>query len=148
MDEAQKAKIRLEHWINHNCDHLKGYLEVSNSLDTIGLNLIGDRIRNAVEYIDRANDEFRKALEQLEASSAGVSTSTGCCCSEHSHDHCHSHSHEHGHEQGHSHSHEHCHEGVQTDCREHPHERCHNHAHDHAHDHHDHHHGKSGHRHD
>lgn len=144
MDEAQKAKIRLEHWINHNCEHLKGYLEVSNSLDTIGLNLIGDRIRNAVEYIDRANDEFRKALEQLGASTAGASTATGSCCSGHSHDHDHSHSHEHGH----SHSHECCHEGG----HEHPHERCHNHAHDHgrdhAHDHHDHHHGKSGHRHD
>lgn len=140
MDEAQKAKIRLEHWINHNCEHLKGYLEVSNSLDTIGLSLIGDRIRNAVEYIDRANDEFRKALEQLGSSTSVASTGAGCGCSEHSHDHGHSH----GHEHGHSHSHEHCHEGGHAGCHEHPHEHCHNHAHDHN----DHHHGKSGHRHD
>ncbi len=122
MDEAQKARIRLEHWINHNCEHLKGYLEVSNALDALGLTLIGDRVRNAVEYIDKANDEFRKALEQLDASSPA----SGCGCHEHEHSH--------------GHSHEHCHEGDHKGCHEHQHdhEHCHSHHHDH----------NSGHRHD
>ncbi len=128
MDEAQKARIRLEHWINHNCDHLKGYLEVSNSLDSIGLSLIGDKIRNAVEYIDKANDEFRKALEQLGASSPCAGPAVGCCCSQHSNEH------------GHSHSHEHCH-GEHEGCHEHSHEHSHSHTHQHPH-------GGSGHRHD
>lgn len=128
MDEAQKARIRLEHWINHNCEHLKGYLEVSNSLDSIGLTSIGDRIRNAVEYVDRANDEFRKALDQLTQSLPA----TGCGRHEHSHDRPHEHCHDHGH----CHSHKHCHEGSGAECHEHSHGRPH------------HNHDKSGHRHD
>lgn len=136
MDEAQKARIRLEHWINHNCEHLRGYLEVSNSLDTIGMTSIGDRIRNAVEYIDRANDEFRKALDQL----TQVTPSTGCGRHEHSHDHGHSHEHEHCHDHGHCHNHEQCHGDSHSECHDHSHE----HSHSHPHNHHD----KSGHRHD
>lgn len=134
MDEAQKARIRLEHWINHNCEHLRGYLEVSNSLDTIGMTSIGDRIRNAVEYIDRANDEFRKALNQL----TQVTPSTGCGRHEHSHGH--SHEHEHCHDHGHCHNHEQCHGDSHSECHDHSHE----HSHSHPHNHHD----KSGHRHD
>lgn len=134
MDEAQKARIRLEHWINHNCEHLRGYLEVSNSLDTIGMTSIGDRIRNAVEYIDRANDEFRKALDQL----TQVTPSTGCGRHEHSHGH--SHEHEHCHDHGHCHNHEQCHGDSHSECHDHSHE----HSHSHPHNHHD----KSGHRHD
>ena len=134
MDEAQKARIRLEHWINHNCEHLRGYLEVSNSLDTIGMTSIGDRIRNAVEYIDRANDEFRKALDQL----TQLTPSTGCGRHEHSHGH--SHEHEHCHDHGHCHNHEQCHGDSHSECHDHSHE----HSHSHPHNHHD----KSGHRHD
>lgn len=124
MDEAQKARIRLEHWINHNCEHLKGYLEVSNSLDEIGLTRIGDRIRAAVEYMDKANDEFRKALDQLDVGIPG----SGCGC------------HEHSHERSHCHSHERCNDEGSEECHEHSHE--HRHSHPHHHD------EKCGHRHD
>ena len=135
MDEAQKARIRLEHWINHNYEHLKGYLEVSNSLDQMGLPLVGDRIRNAVEHIDRANDEFRKALEQLDTATPASPTGSGCCCDQHGHSH------------GHTHQHEHCHGEASQRCHDHPHEHCHSHEHAHEHTH-EHSHDKPKHRHD
>lgn len=148
MDEAQKARIRLEHWINHNYDHLKGYLEVSNSLDAIGLQQIADKIRNAAEYIDRANDEFRKALDQLAAVSPSLSTSSGCGCSEHSHAHGHTHSHTHSHEGAHECCHDHSHSHSHDHPHDHSHDDSHDHAHDHSHSHDDHGHGGHGHRHD
>jgi hypothetical protein len=99
MDEIQKSRIRLKHWVDHNEDHLKGYEDVAQLLETQGLSEAASRIRQGIDMTRKANDEFRAALSFFPAETAS---------SEHSHDD--HHSHDHGHHCGlHKHEHEHSH---------------------------------------
>ena len=34
MNFAEKARIRMEHWINHNLDHLEDYEAFAGELET------------------------------------------------------------------------------------------------------------------
>ncbi|MFH0822752.1 MAG: hypothetical protein V2B18_08360 [Pseudomonadota bacterium] len=65
MDEIQKNRIRIKHWITHNDDHLKGYEEVAATLRSHGQNDAADKIENAAEFIGSANRAFEEALECL-----------------------------------------------------------------------------------
>ncbi|MBI5252759.1 MAG: hypothetical protein HY912_24955 [Desulfomonile tiedjei] len=112
MDDLEKSKVRLSHWIGHNLEHLKGYLEVAGLLETLGRSDIADRIRLGVGFVEQANQEFEQALSMLGGS---VQPSGGM------HNHSHSHEHSHGDEQ---HDHEH----------EHSHGHCGLHRHEHEHD--------------
>lgn len=100
MDDVEKSKIRLSHWISHNLEHLKGYEEVAGLLESQSLTAVAETIRRGVGLVQQANEEFEKALSllggPLEASSEG---------SGHSHGHSHAHDHEHSHEHPHSHGH-------------------------------------------
>ncbi len=100
MDNIQKSRVRLVHWIDHNVEHLKGYGEVATVLEKEGLNSVAGKIREGIHLIEAANVEFQKALGEL--STLRGQTATG----DETH-HTHSHSHEEGREHSHYHSHEH-----------------------------------------
>ena len=53
MDFAEKAKIRIEHWIRHNEDHLREYEEFAKELDEAGNNDSADHIRNMLGILPR-----------------------------------------------------------------------------------------------
>ncbi len=65
MDDIQKSRIRLEHWIDHNFEHIKGYEEVAQLLDNKGFRTAAEMIRRAARLIEEANTEFENALESL-----------------------------------------------------------------------------------
>ena len=114
MDDIEKSKVRLSHWISHNIEHLTGYLEVAELLETQGRGDIAGRIKLGVEFVEKANKEFEQALSML----GGDSES-----SEASHSHSHAHEHSHGDEKhGHDHSHSHVHSGLNKHKPDHEHD--------------------------
>lgn len=102
MDEVEKSKIRLSHWIGHNLEHLTGYIELAELLENQGLTGVANKIRSGVGLVEKANKEFEEALSMLGGAGEVMAEA-------HSHHHKHEHSHgdeTHAHE--HSHSHGHC----------------------------------------
>lgn len=145
MDELEKSKIRLKHWIDHNEDHIKGYREVAESLSKAGFAEQAEKISKGITLIQEANDQFKHALGGFDQPASG-------CCSgrtegdahdhPHHHHHDHAHVHEHSHDHHHEHSHEHDHHDGHGHCQgeEHPHDHEHgSHGHcRHRHSHHKH----------
>jgi hypothetical protein len=99
MDDVQKSKIRLRHWIDHNLEHLKGYKEVADLLDRHGQVAASGPIRRAIGLMERANEEFVSALESLGGSPEAHASETEQGRHAHHHhdtvDHSHDHKHEH-----------------------------------------------------
>ncbi len=90
MNELQKSKIRISHWIEHNVEHILGYKEVAQILRNNGNTEGAESILRAVELILKANSEFQKVHDGLPK--ADMETDQG-----HSHHH-HNHSHDHVHD--------------------------------------------------
>lgn len=106
MDDIQKSRIRLVHWIEHNVEHLKGYDEVATTLEREGLHSVAAKIREGIHLIEAANSEFQKALGELPGM-VGQAETMGK--EHHTHSHSHGEGHEHSHEHGHAHGHQHHH---------------------------------------
>lgn len=85
MDDKQKSAIRLDHWIEHNREHMKGYAEVADVLENVGEQDAARNIRRAMELMAEANDEFGKALDDLKSKIEPVDRTS------HGHDHDHHH---------------------------------------------------------
>jgi Arc/MetJ-type ribon-helix-helix transcriptional regulator len=97
MDDIEKSRVRLIHWIEHNVEHLKGYNEVAQILERDGFASASDSIRRGVSLIEAANEQFGVAL-------AGLSPPTGeASASDSEAERGHAHEHEHGHEHAHKH---------------------------------------------
>lgn len=139
MNEIEKSKIRLSHWIDHNVDHLKGYHEVAAALQEAGETEAADLIRRGVESVEEANRHFQQAVARL---SDGAPSEVrplwghGEEAETHSHEHEHEHAHQHTHEHAHGHSDE-------KECEHGHHEHTHGHSHEEGH-HHGHHHEAKG----
>ena len=118
MDDVQKGKIRLTHWIDHNLDHLKGYAEVADTLEKHQLTAPAQSIREGIRLIEAANAAFEKALAEIPANpeTVGHGHATDSGAATHSHEHAHeheeTHTHDHDHHHGHTHAHEHQLEGF------------------------------------
>ena len=97
MDDIEKSRVRLIHWIEHNLEHVKGYNEVAQILKRDGFHSASEKIRHGVSLIEAANEEFETALAGLSAPAEKVSASE--------HEAAHGHAHEHGHNHEHSHKH-------------------------------------------
>jgi Arc/MetJ-type ribon-helix-helix transcriptional regulator len=89
MDDIEKSRIRLIHWIEHNLEHVKGYNEVAQILQRDGFHSASEKIRRGVSLIEAANEEFETALAGLSAPAQEVSAS------EHEAAHGHEHPHKH-----------------------------------------------------
>ena len=71
MDDIEKSRVRLIHWIEHNLEHVKGYNEVAQILQRDGFHSASEKIRRGVSLIEAANEEFETALAGLSAPSRG-----------------------------------------------------------------------------
>lgn len=101
MDDVQKSRIRLTHWIDHNLDHLKGYAEVAETMEQHGLYEASEKIRQGMKLIEDANTELAKALTVI--SGPGEKRYEADHVTRHGHHHPHEHElsdaeHHHGHE--------------------------------------------------
>ena len=87
MDDIQKSRIRLKHWIDHNFEHIKGYEEVAQTLDNNNCGATAEMIRRGTRLIEDANTEFEKALESLGGEDEKIADDDSG--GEHSHGHSH-----------------------------------------------------------
>ena len=66
MDFIEKAKIRIEHWIRHNEDHLEEYEAFARKLETAGKNECAGHIREMAALVARSSEHLGKALRSLD----------------------------------------------------------------------------------
>lgn len=92
MDDVEKSKVRLKHWIDHNFDHIKGYEEVAQLLSEKGFSEAAEIILSGARAIEAANKEFEKALGCLGSAADDMSRDAGASESHHQ-----GHGHNHGH---------------------------------------------------
>ncbi len=65
MSETEKLVKRVEHWIKHNDEHKKTYLEWAEKALKMNLKEVSDYLRNVAKLTDEQNDLFRKILKAL-----------------------------------------------------------------------------------
>jgi len=66
MDFTEKAGIRIEHWLNHNEEHLKEYEAFASELETAGKNERARHIREMAALTAQSNECLRRALKALD----------------------------------------------------------------------------------
>ncbi|MBW2028097.1 MAG: hypothetical protein JRH06_03050 [Deltaproteobacteria bacterium] len=65
MDMIEKAKIRLEHWMEHNSHHLEDYEEFAADLEAAGRKESAEYIRQVAALTAKTNELMKKALNSL-----------------------------------------------------------------------------------
>jgi hypothetical protein len=65
MDFAEKARIRMEHWIHHNLDHLENYEIFAGELENAGKTECAWHIRAMGDLLSQSNDHLKEALRYL-----------------------------------------------------------------------------------
>lgn len=63
MDFNEKTKIRIEHWIEHNEDHLQEYESFAQELKNAGKTECAENILEAARLTARAGESLRRALK-------------------------------------------------------------------------------------
>ena len=65
MDVIEKSKIRIEHWIRHNEDHLREYQSLAGELESVGKDESAQYIQEMAVWITRSNECLHRALKAL-----------------------------------------------------------------------------------
>ena len=63
--EAEKLKIKLEHWLEHNKSHVTGYRKQADEAENMGMHEVKDELLSAAEDLDRAGRHLNTAMEKL-----------------------------------------------------------------------------------
>lgn len=66
MEFNEKARIRLEHWIDHNEHHLEDYEQFADQLEDAGKIESARSIREMMELTTKSTSCLKKALEALD----------------------------------------------------------------------------------
>ena len=65
MNEIEKLRALLPHWIEHNRDHVSDFGRWADTAEQAGHQAAADSIRRAMQSAQRANDDLEKALDAL-----------------------------------------------------------------------------------
>ncbi len=65
MDFAEKAKMRMEHWLTHNDHHQEEYELFADQLEENGKPEAAGQIRRMAEFTAKSNECLRNALKEL-----------------------------------------------------------------------------------
>ncbi len=65
MEERERLRVMIEHWIRHNESHFEEYRRWAEVARALGLGDVESRILEAVDRIKEANGFFEEALKQL-----------------------------------------------------------------------------------
>ena len=93
MDNVEKLRIMLQHWIDHNKGHVDEFDRWRATMTAEGRTALADHIHRTVELMASVNAELEKALKEA-----------GGGHTHHEDDHDHDHDH-HGHHHHHHHKH-------------------------------------------
>ena len=64
-DERERLAILIDHWINHNEEHIAQYLSWAQMMEEGDLKNVADRLKQASDLISQAVWEFSAAKEAL-----------------------------------------------------------------------------------
>ena len=65
--EMKKLEIRLAHWIEHNEEHARSFLEGADQASQADKSSVRDHLTEAAQRMREASDALAKALEALRA---------------------------------------------------------------------------------
>ncbi len=65
MTDLEKLKHLLEHWIEHNDDHVKTYTEWAKKAEALGRTELSDILMQIAEENKKQEALFKKALESI-----------------------------------------------------------------------------------
>jgi len=65
MDFLEKAKIRLEHWVEHSDHHIEDYTSFAEQLDQEGKTESAAYIREMIELNKKSTECLKNALNAL-----------------------------------------------------------------------------------
>ena len=65
MNFAEKARIRMEHWINHNEHHGEEYEAFAGELENAGKAECAWHVRAMGDLLSQSNDHLKEALRYL-----------------------------------------------------------------------------------
>jgi len=65
MNELDKLRVLLPHWIAHNHEHAADYVRWADVAQAAGHDDAAGRIRAAIEHVEHANEALQGALDEL-----------------------------------------------------------------------------------
>jgi hypothetical protein len=65
MDFLEKARVRLEHWVEHSDHHIEDYTLFAEQLDQEGKTESASYIREMIELNQKSTECLKKALDAL-----------------------------------------------------------------------------------
>lgn len=63
MDQKKKLLIVIEHWVEHNENHMDEYKRWAQTAGELGLNSVKAEIEGAMEKISQSNEHLKRALK-------------------------------------------------------------------------------------
>ncbi len=64
MDNVEKLRVMLQHWIEHNKGHMDEFEKWRGTMSTEGRTSLADHIQKTVELMGSVNVELEKALKE------------------------------------------------------------------------------------
>jgi pantothenate kinase-related protein Tda10 len=65
MELAEKARIRIEHWLKHNENYLNDYRAFAEQLEAAGMSATATHIRDMMAWTLESNQCLNAALNAL-----------------------------------------------------------------------------------
>ena len=65
MEDKEKLKVVIEHWIEHNKEHAEEFREWAGKAKGFGENATGENITRAAEQLEAANESLLTASKAL-----------------------------------------------------------------------------------
>jgi len=93
MDNVEKLRVMLQHWIDHNKGHVEEFEKWRKLMADEGQTVLAENITEAVKTMATVNAQLGKALHEI-----GGPSSTAGHAHHHDHDHHHAHHHDHHHD--------------------------------------------------
>ena len=66
MDFLEKAKIRLEHWVDHSDHHIEEYKDFADQLEQAGRSESAEQVREMIKLNQKSTECLKEALKALE----------------------------------------------------------------------------------
>ncbi len=66
MDERKKLSVMIEHWIEHNDEHMEEYKKWAHKAEELGLKSVRKEIEEAIESLSQSNHHLERALREAE----------------------------------------------------------------------------------
>lgn len=86
MDNVEKLRVMLQHWIEHNKGHMEEFDKWRGTMTDEGRTSLAEHIKKTIELMGSVNTELEKALQE-----------TGGAKHDEGHHHHHDHDHHHHH---------------------------------------------------